>query len=443
MELVARYSRSVRRTLPCLLLILACRGENTRTVEEPPPPPPPSCGDGLIQQGEDCDASEQGPGTCQSLGFDTGRLVCSSSCRYDTTLCVKRCGNGVLDLGEACDGALGLMPCTTWGFNACTDACAVDTRRCVAQPFEPGPELDLAKGGPAVVGDLAPKGPGDLVMAVPAFARVEIVPWSMTQGFEAGSSRKLSFLRLPVEVELLDANGDGNTDVASINQDGTFDLTIFAGASYALQTLDAGCAGARFLPSNGTPRATVIAVGCGGYAEVSAAAVTKTLTSSSTAIARGPFGVIWVDATPEVHLTDGGTSPLPSPATQLGSGDLDGDGDEDLVAVTAAGLELFENTGVGFASRATFAATAPGELRVLDLDQDGRVDLFWSSGDDLLVRRNRAGWVFTELRVAAGAGVRKSTAIGDADGDQDLDFAVTISTGPDSTRTRVFLNRVR
>ncbi|MDP1828495.1 MAG: VCBS repeat-containing protein [Archangium sp.] len=433
----------MRRALPCLLVLLACRGPITRQIEEPPPPPPPTCGDGLIQEGEDCDASDPGTATCQSLGFDTGRLVCSSTCRYDTTLCVRRCGNGVLDLGEACDGALGVVPCTTWGFNACTSTCAVDTRRCVVQPFENGPEMDISKGGPAVLGDLAPRGPGDLVMAVPAFARVEIVPWSMTQGFEAVSSRKLSFLREPVRAELLDANGDGNTDVASINLDGTFDLMIYGGTTYSLSSLDAGCAGATFLPSNGTPGSSLVAVGCGGYAVVSASGAALTATPASTAVTRGPFGVIWADGTPGVHLADGGVSSLPRASTQLGSADLDGDGDEDLVAVTSAGIELFENSGVGFAARATFTATSPGELRVLDLDQDGLPDLFWATGDDLVVRRNRAGWIFTETRVPAGAGARKSTAIGDADGDQDLDFAVTISTGTDSTKTRVFLNRVR
>lgn len=433
----------MRRALPCLLVLLACRGPITRQIEEPPPPPPPTCGDGLIQEGEDCDASDPGTGTCQSLGFDTGRLVCSSTCHYDATLCVRRCGNGVLDLGEACDGTLGVMPCTTWGFNACTNTCAIDTRRCVVQPFENGPEMDISKGGPAVLGDLAPRGPGDLVMAVPAFARVEIVPWSMTQGFEAVSSRKLSFLRAPVRAELIDSNADGNTDVATINLDGTFDLMIYGGTTYSLSSIDAGCAGATFLPSNGTPASSVVAVGCGGYAVVSASGASLTATPASTAVTRGPFGVIWADGTPEVHLADGGVSSLPQASTQLGSADLDGDGDEDLVAATSAGIELFENSGVGFAARATFTATAPTELRVIDLDQDGLPDLFWATGDDLVVRRNRTGWIFTEARVPAGAGARKSTAIGDADGDQDLDFAVTISTGTDSTKTRVFLNRVR
>lgn len=433
----------MRRALPWLLILLACRDPSTRRVEPPPPIPEPTCGDGIIQEGEDCDASEAGTGTCQSLGFDTGRLVCSTSCKYDTSLCVRRCGNGVLDLGEACDGQLGLEACTTWGFNACSDTCTLDTRRCVAQAFEPGPEVDMAKGGPAVLGDLQPRGPGDLVMAVPAMARVEVLPWSMTQGFVNTSTLKLSFLHFPVRTELIDANGDGLTDVATLNEDGTVDLIVYGSAAYTQSAVDAGCVGATFLPTNGSPRPSVVAVGCGGFVEVSAAGANPTAAPALTAIARGPHGIVWADSVPQVHLADAGVSALPSAVTQLGSADLDGDGDEDLAAVTSAGVELFENTGSGFAARATFTTTSPLELRVLDVDGDGRADLFWASGEDLVVRRNRSGWVFTEVRVAAGAGVRKSTSIGDADGDQDLDFAVTTATGADSTKTRVFLNRVR
>ncbi len=433
-----------RALLVCLLALTACRGPVTRNVNEEPPPAPPQCGDGILQEGEDCDGSDPGTGSCQALGFDTGRLVCSSTCQYDTTLCVKRCGNGVLDLGEACDGALGVMACTTWGANLCAaDTCTVDTRRCVATAFEAGPEMDIAKGGPAVIADLAPKGPGDLVMTVPGFTRVEIIPWSMTQGFDPVASRKLSFLRFPARAEVLDANGDGNTDVVQLNEDGAIDLLVYQGSTYALQTLDAGCAGGEFLPSNGAVGRSIVLTGCGGYAVVSATGAPHVATPGATAIGATTSGVVWADSAPAVHFVDGGVVALPSAITALGGADLDGDGDEDLAAITTAGVELFENTGAGFASRATYTTTAPTGLRVLDLDGDAHPDLFWSAGDEFVVRRNRGGFVFSETRVPAGTGVRTSVSIGDADGDQDLDLAVTVSTGSESTKTRVFLNRVR
>lgn len=440
--------------MPARLLLLAlalstCRGPVTRQIDDPPPPPPPSCGDGVIQEGEACDASDLGTATCQSLGFDTGRLVCTDACRYDTALCSKRCGNGVLDPGEACDGALGLVGCGTWGFTACTDTCTEDQRFCIATPpFEGRPPLAMAKGGPAVLGDLAPRGPGDLVMAVPSFGRVELFAWSTTQGFEAATSRKLSFQRTPVEVELLDANGDQQADVATINADGAFDLLVFTGSSYALTSLDAGCADAGFLPSNGAPAASAVAVGCGGYATLRGTGATFTATPGALSFARTAEGVLWADSSPALHELDGGVVTLPFAPRELAAADFDGDGDLDLAglwtATSTPGVEVYENTGAGYAVRFTDTSVGTAHLRVLDLDQDGVVDLAWARDGELVVRRGLGGFSFaadTRLPVAGSPG--RHLAVGDADGDGDLDLALTVSTGPDSTSTHLFLNRVR
>ncbi|MFT3707973.1 MAG: VCBS repeat-containing protein [Archangium sp.] len=436
----------MKRALPVitLLVLSSCRDPRTMVIVPPPPPPPPSCGDGFIQDGEDCDGSDNGTSTCQSLGFDTGRLLCNATtCKYDTSLCVKRCGNGVLDLGESCDSKLGLMPCTTWGANVCTSTCTIDTRFCVAQAFEAGPDMDISKGGPAVVGDFAPKGPGDLLMAVPAFTRVEVVPWSMTQGFEAVSSRKLSFLRSPVRAEIVDVNGDGNLDVAQVNADGTVDFLVYSGTSYALQTADAGCMGGVFLPSDGVVRPSVTLTGCGGYVTLGGVPTSRITASGFVAFGRAAEEIWWIDGTPAVHFEDGGTAMVPTALTAIGGADLDDDGDLNLAGLSAMGVEVFENTGSGFASRAMITAMTPGDLHVTDVDGDGAADLLFTSADDVIVRRNRGNFVFTETRFNAGMGPRVSVSIGDVDGDQDRDVAVTVSTGGDSTKTRLIINRSR
>ncbi len=46
------------------------------------------CGDGLIQSGEQCDGSNLGGATCESLGFDSGTVQCSSACTFITASCV-------------------------------------------------------------------------------------------------------------------------------------------------------------------------------------------------------------------------------------------------------------------------------------------------------------------------------------------------------------------
>ena len=46
-----------------------------------------SCGDGVLQPGEECDGMNLGGMTCQALGFGSGALACSSDCTFDTSGC--------------------------------------------------------------------------------------------------------------------------------------------------------------------------------------------------------------------------------------------------------------------------------------------------------------------------------------------------------------------
>ena len=425
-----------RSIVVLLLFATACRDPRTMTTN--PPPATEKCGDGIVQAGEDCDGSAPGDDTCQTLGFDEGTLLCNARCAYETTLCTRRCGNGMIDPGEACDGALGVPSCDTWGANTCTATCTLETRFCVAPPFfTAGPELVLDKGGAAVLGDVAPAGPGDLVMAVPAFQRVELFPWAMTRGFETGTSRKLSFQRSPVRAEVADLDGDGSADVLVINDDGSLDQLQNTGTQYALQPLDGACAGRRFIPTDGAAPRVVLATGCSKVFEITNAGVTGHDAPGLLAATRGPT---WADAQ-GLHLADGGTVLLPEAVTELGLADFDGDGDDDLAAIVSTAVKLYENTGAGFALKSTFPAGQPADLRAIDLDGDGRADLFWSDGAALQIRRGAGAFTFSPGTVDAGAGAHLSLAIGDADGDSDLDVALTITTGADSTLTRVFLNR--
>lgn len=97
-----------------------------------------SCGDGEIALTETCDGTEFGGETCASLGFAGGALACAPDCQsIVTTGCqpLASCGDNMLNGGEQCDGAaLGGQTCITQGFDlgqlACSPSCTLDTTGC-------------------------------------------------------------------------------------------------------------------------------------------------------------------------------------------------------------------------------------------------------------------------------------------------------------------------
>jgi hypothetical protein len=93
------------------------------------------CGDGTLDALEVCDPGDAthpadlGGATCQVLGYHPGTLACRSDCRFDFTGCGGRCGDGVKDPTEQCDGTdLGTpaADCTTAGYYLGTLACGAN-----------------------------------------------------------------------------------------------------------------------------------------------------------------------------------------------------------------------------------------------------------------------------------------------------------------------------
>ncbi len=101
------------------------------------------CGDGNINTaGEECDGTTFGTikGCTQYSNFASGTLKCSPQCRIDTSGCnpESRCGNGILDPGEACDRTTfgKITSCSSYngsfssGTIGCTPSCELDTTSC-------------------------------------------------------------------------------------------------------------------------------------------------------------------------------------------------------------------------------------------------------------------------------------------------------------------------
>ncbi len=86
-----------------------------------------ACGNGVVNLGEECDGNDFGETTCESLGLGHGELTCRpDTCTIDPLECVG-CGNGKVDPGEQCDGAdLDGYSCESLGWLVGTLRCAED-----------------------------------------------------------------------------------------------------------------------------------------------------------------------------------------------------------------------------------------------------------------------------------------------------------------------------
>jgi len=138
----------------------------------------------------------------------------------------------------------------------------------------------------------------------------------------------------------------------------------------------------------------------------------------------------------------------PAQSVSVDAGDIDGDGDVDLVFLrgnTTAQPLVYRNQGMGrFTQDATGMAPLPtgeyGAVRLADLDGDGDLDLVatrWSG--QLVIFRNQGG-TFTDVTATASPNVTivslaTSILVFDADRDGDLDLLLAVAG-----RTYLFLN---
>lgn len=139
-------------------------------------------------------------------------------------------------------------------------------------------------------------------------------------------------------------------------------------------------------------------------------------------------------------LTNRRTLDARSGAVKVALADIDADGRDDIVAAFAQQHEqviVYRNEGASrFAARTIFAAPSPGwgmvGLEVVDFDHDGDLDVLSVNGDTLdtmelrpfhgvhLHRQTSDGFVTEQIGALPGA---FALAVGDLDGDGDLDVA--------------------
>lgn len=125
----------------------------------------PYCGDGKIDpDNEDCDGTRLNGERCTTLGYDTGILTCTSTCRFDESQCVYNeiptaiCGNYRVEDGEECEGNIppGAADCKYYGYDhgyvTCTN-CKVNTSPCYNDEPEPTCATDCGPNAGCVNGE--------------------------------------------------------------------------------------------------------------------------------------------------------------------------------------------------------------------------------------------------------------------------------------------------
>ncbi|OUJ73537.1 hypothetical protein BXP70_14170 [Hymenobacter crusticola] len=176
----------------------------------------------------------------------------------------------------------------------------------------------------------------------------------------------------------------------------------------------------------------------------------ETVTAIVTGAARGSNGAA---VTPQVFQFT--TAVAPSAATFSGGseisvgrgprrakiGDVDGDGDLDLLTATSLGstgtVSIRLNDGKASFSNGGEVALSEGpqDLALGDLDGDGDLDFVTIGGTVARVSLNNgAGRFTTGPATALGSGLALSVALGDVDGDGDLDLVTVRSLNGVSVR---------
>jgi len=97
-----------------------------------------SCGDGVVDQGEECDGTALGGATCASLGWGDGQLTCTTSCLYNTDVCIDTQGNGGY-------GGSGPSTPTDASVSVGGDCCRPEDPDCLCRD-EPPSEITTANG---------------------------------------------------------------------------------------------------------------------------------------------------------------------------------------------------------------------------------------------------------------------------------------------------------
>jgi hypothetical protein len=132
-----------------------------------------------------------------------------------------------------------------------------------------------------------------------------------------------------------------------------------------------------------------------------------------------------IDITPA--FSDSGQAIGSELTTSITVGDVDSDGDQDIVESTLSGIRVWLNNGSGVfpgSANQSIAVTAISSIALGDVDGDSDLDIVVGrhSNNPNYVYTNNGSGVFSNSGQSLGATYTQSIQLGDLDGDGDLDM---------------------
>ena len=295
----------------------------------------------------------------------------------------------------------------------------------------PGVAVDTGARGLAAA-DLDADGNADLAIASAVRSRLAVL---RGDGRGGGTVRTVPTGLAPFQVAIADLNGDGALDVAVADE---CNIPAYAGRGEVSVLFGDGRGGFTAGPTlrADTHPADIVAADFDGDQAIDLAVVNWGSRNLSLFRNRGPLAEPLFDSARTVDYRG-------APAYAVAAGDLDGDGDTDLVVGDAQGVvHRLPNDGHG-----TFTAAAPLQagrglrsLILADLDGDRRPDLATANtGDDSVSILTQPGGLWSAAqRIAVGTRPRTVRAA-DLDGDGRVDLVVT-NGGSDDLSVLISLN---
>jgi len=289
------------------------------------------------------------------------------------------------------------------------------------------PPTTFSQGDPAsslALGDVDNDGDLDIVMTEDTDSIIRVLENDGSGSFEPLINIDTGGVdNFPRHATLGDFDGDGDLDLAFAEGSlfGGGGVVVFPnngdGSFNPLQD--------EFVPGDGAERIVATDLNDDGVLDIAFANFAGTIT-----VALGSGDGVFEPAT---------THPTDSRARGIAAGDLDGDGDLDLGAVHDSNnvLVIIPNLGDGtYASRTDFPADSSIKVALADVNSDGNVDAVLAGGDVLLGNGDGSFSTGDDFQTVA---TPSSVAVGDLDGDGDLDAAIT-SSGSNEHLVGIFLN---